>query len=213
MAGIETIRTLALKSGDSGRGVMLLQYFLRYTLEEQNNDPVGLYGPHTEALVKSFQERAGLTVTGTVGYNEWMALFYWPHPITAIDFPQNYDSTMTFEDLFTAKLFGPNGESKEVQVTFTLDSGAFEPLLLQAVAQELNLPNLGPAPISGVGGSATAYNSRFGLQIGNRTWQDIACVVLEENVPNVPMLFGLRFFMALNLGFTVDIPVGNLVWF
>ena len=61
----------ALGPGDTGTGVLAIQYFLRYianfvgTVQSVALD--GDYGPSTEAAVKSFQRTYGLTEDGIVG--------------------------------------------------------------------------------------------------------------------------------------------------
>ena len=78
-----------------------------------------------------------------------------------------------------------------------LDTGAFELTFNGTVAKSLGLPNLGPLQIGGVGGAAQAYRSRCNVQIGNRTFHNVPCIV-DPSFTDTG-LFGLRFFIDNHL--------------
>ncbi len=69
----------ALKEGDSGPGVRLLQYYL--SLVAQVNDQVpavdqdSYFGPSTRVAVTRFQRAYGLPVDGLVGQQTWATLY------------------------------------------------------------------------------------------------------------------------------------------
>jgi putative chitinase len=59
--------TVVLKEGDSGDKVRQLQVLLNHDYPAYSHlTPDGEFGPRTEAVVREFQSRAGLLVTGTV---------------------------------------------------------------------------------------------------------------------------------------------------
>ncbi len=67
-----------LARGDSGQGVQILQYYLAYLASFYAEIPApaidGSFGPSTEAAVRAFQERYGLTPDGIVGEVTWNRL-------------------------------------------------------------------------------------------------------------------------------------------
>jgi hypothetical protein len=85
------------------------------------------------------------------------------------------------------------GPDTETSVRCQLDTGAFEMLLTAAIAEALHLPNLGAVDISGVTGSATAYNSEVTVVVGDNRYTGVHCVVDPSFTGNP--LFGLRFFL------------------
>ena len=107
---------------------------------------------------------------------------------------------------FSYPLTGPDGTA---DVPFVLDTGAFEILLPQSVADALGLPNLGPLQVSGVGGSSTAYQSQVTLSIGTETFADVNCVVDPTFTQN---LFGARLLIDHGLAILVD-PVAQTLSF
>ncbi|MCY0874892.1 MAG: retropepsin-like aspartic protease [Firmicutes bacterium] len=76
-------------------------------------------------------------------------------------------------------------------VPFILDTGAYEMTFNSATASSLNLPNLGAVTISGVSGGAKAYRSSLSVQIGDRLFRNVKCIV-DPSLPT-DNLFGLRF--------------------
>ena len=61
-----------VRQGDRDHPVKTLQYLLG-----ARNHPVtadGIFGPHTDAAVRAFQQEKGLSVDGIVGPNTWRAL-------------------------------------------------------------------------------------------------------------------------------------------
>jgi len=106
---------------------------------------------------------------------------------------------------FTLTCTGPQGQAA---VPFLLDTGAFEMLLTQAVADQLGLPDLGTIEIQGVTGSASAYQSRVTVQLGTTTWTDVACIVDPSFSTN---LFGFRFWQTRALEFLLQ-PQAQVLW-
>lgn len=88
-----------------------------------------------------------------------------------------------------AKTGTPSGTQ---DILFQLDTGAYEPLITKEVAKELNLPNLGPDQVQGVGGLSSAYDSQITLSIGGHTFSNIPCIV--DDSYSGPSLFGYSFF-------------------
>jgi len=68
-----------LRLGDSGRYVRVLQYWLSLAAQFNSSIPTptqdGAFGPVTEQAVRAFQEWAGLTSDGVVGYQTWDFLY------------------------------------------------------------------------------------------------------------------------------------------
>lgn len=107
---------------------------------------------------------------------------------------------------FTHAITGPKGTQ---DVDFTYDTGAYTPLFSKAAASALGLPNLGPVTVSGVGGSNTAYNSEFGIQIGSRSFVKQPCIVDDSFQQN---LYGASFLMNNKLAIFID-PVKQTISF
>lgn len=107
---------------------------------------------------------------------------------------------------FSYPLTGPDGTA---DVPFVLDTGAFEMLLTQGVADSLGLPNLGPVQVSGIGGSSTAYQSQVTLSIGTEMVTDVHCVVDPTFTQN---LFGARLLIDHGVAILVD-PVTETLTF
>src|SRR5215216_2997524 len=61
-----------VRKGDRDHPVKTLQYLLRARGHTVTVD--GIFGPMTEAAVRSFQQQKGLAVDGIVGPNTWSAL-------------------------------------------------------------------------------------------------------------------------------------------
>ena len=61
-----------VRKGDQNHPVKTLQYLLRARGHTVTVD--GIFGPMTEAAVRSFQQQKGLAVDGIVGPNTWSAL-------------------------------------------------------------------------------------------------------------------------------------------
>lgn len=96
--------------------------------------------------------------------------------------------------LIPAYVVGPRGR---VRVVFTLDTGAFEPLLYSPAANAAGLPHGDPLEVGGVGGTSSAYRSTFALELGGVKIEDLPCVV-DDSSPS-PLL-GYRGFE--DLGYT-----------
>ncbi|MBB5234716.1 peptidoglycan hydrolase-like protein with peptidoglycan-binding domain [Deinococcus budaensis] len=73
LLGAQSVLTWqALRSGDSGRDVVTLQYLLRHAGQSLSVD--GAFGGGTDTAVRNFQRANGLVVDGTVGGNTWEKL-------------------------------------------------------------------------------------------------------------------------------------------
>ncbi len=101
--------------------------------------------------------------------------------------------------VFSLPVVGPLGRETPF---FILDTGAFEMLLPPDLASRLGLPNLGPLPIGGIGGSVKAYQSQVDILLSPRRFPAVACVV--DPAYSGPGLFGLRFFIDNQLALTLN---------
>ncbi len=101
--------------------------------------------------------------------------------------------------VFNLPVAGPLGQEAP---WFILDTGAFEMLLPPDLAGRLGLPNLGPLPIGGIGGSVNAYQSQADILLTSRRFPAVPCVV--DPAYRGPGLFGLRFFIDNHLAFTLN---------
>jgi len=84
----------------------------------------------------------------------------------------------------------PGGDLSDV--SFVVDTGAFECAIDAATAQALGLPNLGPIQVGGVGGSAAAYLTQVDVQFGpgGTVYRSVNAVAIDGFGQN---LWGLRF--------------------
>lgn len=69
----------SLRRGDSGSDVEIVQYFLSFLADFDDEIPMvkidGFFGPETENAVKAFQQSRGLTADGIVGNRTWQASY------------------------------------------------------------------------------------------------------------------------------------------
>lgn len=84
---------------------------------------------------------------------------------------------------------GPSGTFQNVY--FTVDTGAFEIVLMGSTAQQLGLPNEGSTTIEEVAGTTSAYYSSLSLKLNSTTFTAVPCIVVPNAISN---LFGFRFF-------------------
>jgi len=115
--------------------------------------------------------------------------------------------------LLPVRLGLPNTDPTDT-ITMQLDTGAFEPLLTQAVAEALNLPNEGALEISGITGSSPAYASHMsvalvGIEGQVQRWLSVACTV-DPSFTGTPLL-GLRFFIDAALQLTLNPASARLI--
>ncbi len=113
---------------------------------------------------------------------------------------------------FFAELGGPGGK---MNAPFILDTGAFEMLLMKSIADQLQLPNLGPIEVGGVTGSVEAYRSRVGVAAAGPdgvlvAYHDIPCVIDPTATGN---LFGFRFFIVTNQAVAINPVSQQMGWF
>lgn len=74
-----------------------------------------------------------------------------------------------------------------------LDTGAFDFVISDRIAKELELPRGKTVIVRGVNGRTRAWTSSCNLKVGGRTFQNVACVIMKDLPYNA--LFGLRFFV------------------
>lgn len=110
---------------------------------------------------------------------------------------QTFGNSLTIEVTLT----GPTGPAETTAML--VDTGASVILLNGALGQSLNLPNQGPVQISGVTGSAEAYQSEVTLTIAGHTFANIPCVV-DPSLTQSPPLLGLDFCELCNLAVTLN---------
>ncbi|MDI9260837.1 retroviral-like aspartic protease family protein [Alicyclobacillus sendaiensis] len=77
-------------------------------------------------------------------------------------------------------------------ITFQLDTGAYQTLLGANLAAQLHLPNLGSIEVGGIGGTDEAYMSKMTLSIGGHVFPDVPCIV-DPSWTGTPLL-GYGFF-------------------
>lgn len=98
---------------------------------------------------------------------------------------------------------------------FQWDTGAWEFVLALRIANDLNLPNLGPAVQTYGAGTHKAHYSEIDIVIGDTVFAKQPCVVDEEwpeESVEFPSdgLFGLRFFLDNKLPFHFDPATATL---
>ncbi len=78
LSDVDRVFQTALKEGDTGPEVRLIQYFLAVIGYFDEDIPIlavdGVYGPETRDVVLTFQNKYGLPVDGIVGRNTWNAI-------------------------------------------------------------------------------------------------------------------------------------------
>ena len=150
-------------------------------------DVDGMFGPKTQAAVKSFQRANGLVVDGIVGKNTWAALTAKEEPYqekTLADYQYDGSKNQAYQDLlehadqaradlvnpldaYQARLESIAGEKKD----FTYDAEA-DPLLKQYREQYTRQGQL--AMMDAVGRAATltgGYGSSYGQTLGQQSYQ------------------------------------------
>lgn len=117
--------------------------------------------------------------------------------------------------LFPAAIGLADDQHPSQDMTFQLDTGAFEPLLTADLAKTLNLPNQGTLNISGVNSASPAYKSTFSLEVTGTNgqpqgWTKVSCVV-DPTFKGTPLL-GLSFFINQKVQLTLDPISGLMTW-
>ncbi len=161
-----------LKPGDTGDGVRVVQYFLRYVAVFDNRIPLietdGIYGQRTSNAVKAFQELYGLNATGETDERTYSVLY---------DVYRGYiNSLPNSQFIGTARPYPgfPVADGQSNEYVTALQT------YLALIAR--TYPEIPEISVDGVFGSATrdavtAYQMRFGLTadgvVGLRTWESI----------------------------------------
>jgi len=180
----------------------------------------GIFGPLTEAAVKDFQAKQGITVDGIVGPITWGKMeAAIDAKITERNQAHSQDnhkllgtvSGQVVNDAFYFGLPVKNSGRTFENVLFLCDTGAFEMLLTAGVAQGLGLPNQGPIEISGVGGAQNAYNTQVTFKLGDNEFTTPA--VVDESTSFGINLFGLRFSVDNQLTLQLDLQARTLSFY
>jgi len=207
-----------LQKGSTGFLVRMLQEDLN--LLGYNLAVDGIFGPLTEAAVKDFQSKQGITVDGIVGPVTWGKMEEAINAkIAERNQAHNQDnhkllatiSGQVVNDAFYFGLPVKNSSGIFENVLFLLDTGAFEMLLTSGTAQELGLPNQGPIEISGVGGAQSAYNTQVTFKLGDNEFTTPA--VVDESTSFGINLFGLRFSVDNQLTLQLDLQARTLSFY
>jgi peptidoglycan hydrolase-like protein with peptidoglycan-binding domain len=181
----------------------------------------GVFGPVTDNAVKMFQRSAELAVDGVVGPVTWGALDKPvvtptprpepkpnPVPVPTIVSAGTLLGTFTGDVLQDAFYFQPTTHGGTFG-HFQFDTGAWELVLAPRIANDLNLPNLGPTVQTYGAGTHMAHFSEIDIVIGDTVFAKQPCVV-DEEWPDESVefpsdgLFGLRFFTDNKLPFYFD---------
>lgn len=171
----------------------------------------GYFGPKTESAVKVFQQNRMLTVDGIVGPKTWgelqtISVGRTPILTAPISVLSNLDAAFV-----TLKLYGPNGKDvPPVNCTFTVDTGAFECMIPQSVADALGLKNLGTSEVAGVGGVVNDENSTVGVVFGGVDIGQVECTVTPSGRF---ALWGLRFAIQREYSLSLDLKTKTLNYY
>ena len=167
----------AIKRGDSGPEVRIIQFYLRilsyFIPEVPYIEDDGIFGERTYEAVTAFQRYAGLTPDGIVGRNTWNAI------VNEFDnIAYNLQSEFSIASTLPAPGYilttGSRGENVRVMQTY-----------INAIAQ--SNPSVPSVSVDGVYGNATADAVReiqrlSGLEqtgeIGPITWNEIVSLYL-----------------------------------
>lgn len=174
-----------LKTGDTGDGVRVVQYLLRYVAVFDNRIPLididGIYGQRTANAVSAFQELYGLNANGEMNESTYSQLY---------DVYRGYiNSLPNSQFVGTARPYPgfPITEGQSNEYVTALQT------YLALIAE--TYPEIPKISVDGVFGTATreavtAYQRRFGLSpdgvVGLRTWESIGSLYSDlakgENV-------------------------------
>jgi len=180
----------------------------------------GIFGPLTEAAVKDFQTKQGITVDGIVGPITWGRMEAAINAkIAERNQTHNQDnhkllatiSGQVVNDAFYFGLSVKNSGGTFENILFLFDTGAFEMLLTAGIAQQLGLPNQGPTEISGVGGAQSAYNTQVTFKLGDNEF--VIPAVVDESTSFGINLFGLRFSVENQLTLQLDLQARTLSFY
>jgi peptidoglycan hydrolase-like protein with peptidoglycan-binding domain len=187
----------------------------------------GVLGPVTDNAVKVFQKATSLAADGIVGSVTWGALDKPviapaprpqpnpnPVPVPTTGSAAKLLGTFTGDVLQDAFFFQPTTRGGTFG-HFQWDTGAWELVLALRIANDLNLPNLGPAVQTYGAGTHKAHYSEIDIVIGDTVFPKQPCVVDEEwpeESVEFPSdgLFGLRFFLDNKLSFHFDPTTATL---
>lgn len=170
----------------------------------------GYYGKRTKAAVVAYQRNRGLKPDGIVGPKTWADLQtisvgrtpVLSAPIKVLEINDSVHVTVT--------LYGPSGKSHETDVEFTVDTGDFETLIPEEIAQKLGLKNLGNQQVMGVGGTVQEWESEVGVVFGGSDVGMTACIVGPAHGFH---LWGLKFALKRNYSLSIDLRTKTLNYY
>ena len=182
LADVTTDFTRELKEGDSGEGVLAVQYYLEYisrfvpTIQPTQLD--GSYGPSTENAVVSFQKTYGLAQTGIVDRLTWdrMENVYYTY-VNELDYASNPPVVLPYP----GRLIAQGVEGNDVRV--------LQRYLNTIADVYTEIPKVSE---DGIYGNATIaqvkkFREIFGIEnesdrVGAATWNAIASVYEDITV-------------------------------
>ncbi|MCL6453539.1 MAG: peptidoglycan-binding protein [Alicyclobacillus sp.] len=217
--GITVATDPTIQRGATGAAVVKLQKLLNQHGAKLKVD--GIFGPATQAAVRNFQGAHHLTMDGIVGPQTWGALEA-PAPTPSLPTPSPAPkpapqpasgrtdlATWQGDLLNDAFYFDLPISCSDPSTTgigkLIFDTGAYEILLSQAIADSIGCPNLGPTTVGGVGGDVQAYSSEITVVIGDRKIT-MPCVVDPQwdLMTGSVGLFGLRGLIDNSLGLDMN---------
>jgi peptidoglycan hydrolase-like protein with peptidoglycan-binding domain len=176
LADVSTQYPELLSEGSEGRGVAVLQYYLRYLASYLPSVPSvtvdGTFGPQTAAAVKAFQSTYGLEADGIVGEVTWNQI-YNVYLGMVRSLPEEYGNGLAAP--FPGVILKPGAEGDDVR-------------LLQSYLNEIarSYPSVPTVPEDGIYGNETlaavsAFETQFGYPqtagtVNSITWDAIASI-------------------------------------
>lgn len=168
-----------LEEGSTGRGVLVLQYYLSYISDYLPTVPAvaidGTFGPATRQAVEAFQKTYGLTVDGVVGEDTWNQI-YNVYLGLVRSLPLEYAEGVAIP--FPGIILKLGSEGKDVQLLQEY---------LNFISQSYpTIPTVTPDGIYGTAtlSAVTAFEEQFGLldtqgAVGSLIWSAIADVYTD----------------------------------
>lgn len=106
------------------------------------------------------------------------------------------------------KFFFPCRVNQQLITNMVLDTGAFDFVISDRIARQLNLSRDKPVTVRGVSGIARAWTSHCDLTVGGRNLHNVPCVIMK-GLP-YEALFGLRFFIDHDYKLLLDPQTATL---